>query len=368
MEWYQLENIDEVDSPALVLFAERIQENIRVLKSMIDDTNRLRPHIKTNKCSETAKLLINEGIFKFKCATIAEAEMLAMCNAKDVLLAYQPVGPRLERLIELVNTYPATKFSCLTDNKQSAQQINDACKKENVSINVFLDLDVGMHRTGIEPGDDALELYAFCATQSNIQPAGLHAYDGHLRQQDIGERTEACNKGFALVEQLRDKIIARNLPEPLIIAGGSPSFPIHAGRKEVECSPGTFIYWDKGYSMLCPEQPFVTAAVLITRVISLPGKNRICLDLGHKAVAAENELARRAFFLNATNLKPVGQSEEHLVLEAEDHHGFRVGDVLYAIPYHICPTVALYERSYVAENNRVTGEWKHMARDRRILH
>lgn len=368
LPWYQIKNINEIDTPALLLYPERIAENIRLLKSMIDDPMRLRPHIKTNKCMETVSMLISEGISKFKCATIAEAEMLAMCNAKDVLLAYQPVGPRIERLLEVIKTYPATKFSCVTDNMGTAQQIEDACARENIRLAVFIDLDVGMHRTGIEPGEGALELYAFCAAQKYIYPAGLHAYDGHLCGADLAERTVECNKSFAQVEELRDKIIARGLPEPLIVAGGSPSFPIHAGRKGIECSPGTFIYWDRQYSVSCPELAFLPAAVLITRVVSLPGETRVCLDLGHKAVASENEIFNRAYFLNAPNLTPAGQSEEHFMIEAGEHHGHKVGDVLYALPFHVCPTVALHERSYVVRDNRVIGEWKHIARDRRIVH
>jgi D-threonine aldolase len=365
MEWYQLKNIDAIDTPALVLYPARITENVRLLKSMIDDTSRLRPHVKTNKCRQTMELLMNEGIQKFKCATIAEAEALASCNANDVLLAYQPTLPRLQRLIALIKEYPATTFSCLLDNKTSAQQIATTCASENIVLKVYIDLDVGMHRTGIEPTQEALELYAYCASLPELEIMGLHAYDGHLRNKDIGERTIACDDAFEQVEQLKEKIIERRLPMPVIIAGGSPSFPIHARRKNIECSPGTFIYWDHGYSVLCPEQPFQPAAVLVTRVISLPGDTRLALDLGHKAVAAENDLQHRAFFLDA-NLTPLSQSEEHLVVDAGEHHGYQVGDVLYALPFHICPTVALYERAYVAENNSITGEWKNVARDRKI--
>lgn len=364
MEWYEIKNIDEIDTPALVLYPQRITENIRLLKSMVDDTSRLRPHVKTNKCRETMELMVNEGIEKFKCATIAEAETLASCNAKDVLLAYQPSLPRLQRLINLIKEYPDTTFSCLIDNKTSAQQIANACTNENIVLKIFIDLDVGMHRTGIEPSQ-ALELYAYCASLPSLQIEGLHAYDGHLRQKDISERTAACNAAFEQVEQLKEKIISQRLPVPVIIAGGSPSFPIHASRKEVECSPGTFIYWDHGYSVQCAEQAFLPAAVLVTRVISMPGGNRLTLDLGHKSVAAENDIAHRAFFLNA-NLTPLSQSEEHLVVDAGEHHGYSVGDVLYALPFHVCPTVALYERAYVAENNSLTGEWKNVARDRKI--
>lgn len=365
MEWYQLKNIDEIDTPALVLYPERIAENIRLLKGMVNDTQRLRPHVKTNKCRETMQMLINEGIEKFKCATIAEAELLAGCQAKDVLLAYQPSMARLHRLIKLIKEFPATTFACLVDNKTTAQQIAAACSAENIVMKLYIDLDLGMHRTGIEPGQQTLELYAYCDSLPSLQVMGLHAYDGHIRNKDIAERTVACDHAFEQVLQLKDKIMQQRLPVPVIIAGGSPTFPIHARRKDVECSPGTFIYWDHGYSLMCPEQPFLPAAVLVTRVISLPGVTRVALDLGHKSVAAENDLLHRAFFLD-DNFTPVSQSEEHLVVNAGEHHGYQVGDVLYALPYHVCPTVALYERAYVAENNSVIGEWMNAARDRKI--
>src|SRR4051812_5737911 len=110
--WYALENADTIDSPALVIFPERVKDNIRAALSIVDSPDVLRPHIKSSKISEMAVLLMDEGVSKFKCATIAEAEMLGMANAKDVLLAYQPVGPKLLRLLQLINAYPATSFSC----------------------------------------------------------------------------------------------------------------------------------------------------------------------------------------------------------------------------------------------------------------
>ncbi len=101
-----------------------------------------------------------------------------------------------------------------------------------------------------------------------------------------------------------------------IIAGGSPTFPIHARRaSDIQCSPGTFVYWDKGYGDQFPEQPFEPAALVVTRVISIRGETRLCLDLGHKSISAENELTKRVGFLNGPGLTPVGQSEEHLVVE-----------------------------------------------------
>jgi D-serine deaminase-like pyridoxal phosphate-dependent protein len=104
----------------------------------------------------------------------------------------------------------------------------------------------------------------------------------------------------------------------------------------------------------------------VSRVISLPAPGRLCLDLGHKSIAAENELSRRVSFLNAPDWKAIGQSEEHLVVSASEEHGHHPGDIVYGLPMHICPTVNLYERVYTIEEGRLTGEWKNTARDRKI--
>lgn len=365
MNWYTIQDIDRLDSPALVIFPDRVQKNIERAVSMTGDANRLRPHVKTHKTKEATRLMLGAGIKKFKCATIAEAEMLAQCNAPDVLLAYQPAGPKLQRFAELVNKYPATKYSCLVDNIGAAGKIAELFAAAGKTMPVFIDLNVGQNRTGIPPGEAAMELYEFCFYTKGISISGLHAYDGHIRNKDLGERTQACNEAFAKVEEMKKLLVQKGFA-PVIIAGGSPTYSIHCKRKEVECSPGTFVFWDKGYSDLCPEQPFESAAVLVTRVISLPDATRICLDLGHKSVAAENEITNRVFFPDASFLKPLGQSEEHLVLEAGAGHNFKVGDVLYGIPFHVCPTIALYERAITIEKGRITGEWKIVARDRKI--
>src|SRR4030095_12381676 len=100
--WFEIEDINELDSPALVVFPERVKHNIRLAIDMIGDVDRLRPHIKTNKSPAVVRLMLDAGISKFKGATIAEAERLAQCNAPDVLMAYQPLGPKLERFISLI--------------------------------------------------------------------------------------------------------------------------------------------------------------------------------------------------------------------------------------------------------------------------
>ena len=362
--WYHILNAAALDTPALVVYPARVRHNLARLTASLDDVGRLRPHVKTHKSREATRLTLAAGIRKFKCATIAEAEMLGQCQAPDVLLAYPPVGPKAGRFLELMRQYPATQFSCLVDNLDAARQLDALGASHDRTVAVFLDLNVGMNRTGIAPAA-ALGLYQQCAGLARLRVVGLHAYDGHLHDEDLAARTARCHAAFAPVAALAAQLRAAGFA-PVVVAGGTPTYPIHAARPGVECSPGTFIYWDGGYGRAFAEQPFRPAALVLSRVISLPTATTLCVDLGHKAVASESPLDQRVTFLNAPELRPIGHSEEHLVLAAEAGHGHRVGDVLYGLPHHICPTVALHERAITIEDGRATGEWRTAARDRTI--
>jgi D-serine deaminase-like pyridoxal phosphate-dependent protein len=365
-DWYRIQSVDQLDSPALVVYPERVKANIQLAIAMAGSLSRLRPHIKTHKSPDVTKLMLEAGIQKFKCATIAEAEMLAMTGAKDILLAYQPIGPKLKRFAALVLQYPQVKWACLVDNEEALQAMGAAFAAAGSTMPVYLDLNIGMNRTGITPGAAAFELYKSAASTIGVTPVGLHAYDGHIRDADFELRRQKCDEAFAAVMALKLALQKEGFDHIAVVAGGSPTFSVHCGRPDVECSPGTFIYWDKGYSDGCPEQGFLPAALVICRVVSLPAEGRLCLDLGHKSIAAENELARRVYFLNHPEWKAVGHSEEHLVVATADGHGYHPGEIIYGLPIHICPTVALYERVYTIEGGRLTGEWRNSARDKKI--
>lgn len=363
--WYEIANVEELPSPALIVYEERIQQNVRRMIEMVGDATRLRPHIKTHKIPELIAIQLDHGITKFKCATVAEAEMAANAGAPDMLVAYQLVGPNIARFISLCQKFPRTKFSCVVDNPVAIGQLSKAAAAANIQINVFLDLDIGQNRTGVAPGRDAHELYGLIAHSPNLLAAGLHAYDGHIHHTDVTQRAEACEAAFAPVTALRQKLEQDGLPVPTVVAGGTPTFPMHARRRDVECSPGTCVFWDAGYAHKVPDLPFVPAAVLLTRVVSKPTPNRLCLDLGHKAVASEMPHPR-VVFLNLQNPNPVVHSEEHLVLETPEAAAFQVGDVFYGIPWHVCPTVALHNEVAVARKGRVHGHWQVTARARAL--
>lgn len=364
-DWYHIRNISDIDSPVMVIYEERVRHNIDLLLQMAP-AERLRPHVKTHKCREVAELMLQAGLKKFKCATISEAEMLALAGAHDVLLAYQPLGPKLQRFIALIGKYPATKFSCLVDATQAATAIEAAAAQRGLRIPVFIDLNVGMNRSGIDPAQ-AYDLAMLCARSGGLQLAGLHAYDGHIHDASFEIRKQHCDAAFLPVAQLWQQLQNDGRKPLEVVAGGSPSFPVHLHREKVTCSPGTFVYWDANYERLLPEQPFLPAAVVVSRIISLPDDTSVCTDLGHKSVASENAMDKRVVFLNAPELKPVAHSEEHLVLQAAAGHGFRIGDVLYGLPFHICPTIALYENVVVVKEGAAGTEWKNSARDRKIF-
>jgi D-serine deaminase-like pyridoxal phosphate-dependent protein len=359
-------NFDQIDSPSLVVYPSLVRENIAEMIKMAGSVTRLRPHIKTHKTAEGIQLMQEQGIYKFKCATIAEAELLAINRSKDVLLAHQPVGVKIDRLIKLITTYPVTVFSTIVDDIEQAKAINLKLSNTAIHLNIYIDINVGMNRTGIAPNEAAIELYEYLHSATHLSFAGLHVYDGQHRQADPLQRELACDKAFEQVYQFIEKLEQKGFERPLIIAGGSPSFSIHAKKIDRECSPGTNIFWDHGYATICPEQHFTPALHIVTRVISKPSHNRVCLDLGHKAVASENEITKRVYFPSNIDLKPVGQSEEHLVMETEHADQYKVGDILIGIPYHICPTVALHETLIAIENDQVIGEWQVAARKRKI--
>ena len=213
-------------------------------------------------------------------------------------------------------------------------------------------------------------------------PGGLHAYDGHLRDPDLPVRRAQADAAFAQVRGLRDALQAEGLAVPRVVVGGTPTLPCHATRDEpdLELSPGTVVFWDAGYTAGLPDMDFLHAALLLTRVVSKPGGDRVTLDLGHKAVASEMPHPRvmligpglRTPDPGPWTLDPglpatfIGHSEEHLVFETPDAASLHVGDVLYGIPWHVCPTVALHGQAVIVRNGRAVDRWHVTARERMI--
>lgn len=363
--WYKITREAEISTPALVIYPDRIENNIGRMIKIAGGSERLRPHVKTHKMSGVVKLKIKQGITRFKCATLAEAEMVAQCGGQDIMLAMQPVGPHIERFFRLQKTYPRSRFSTLVDNEIIVEQIASMASSYNQETDLWLDINNGMNRTGIVPGKDALHLFLNISKVPLIKARGLHVYDGHIHESDPAERRIICERDYEPVTSLINSIQRSGLPFPEVVAGGTPTFPIHADRNHIETSPGTSVLWDSGYSANFPDLPFLHAAVVMTRIVSKPGGRLLCLDLGHKSIAAEMPHPRVSL-LNIVVNQYVSHNEEHLVIESPEADQWQPGDVLYGIPRHICPTVPRYKFAFAVRNGITEGEWQIDARDRMI--
>lgn len=375
--WHQVSNVEEIASPALLVYPDRIEQNLRLMVETVGgEVERLRPHVKTHKMAEVIAMQRKAGIDRCKCATLAEAELAAAAGVPDILLAYQPVGPNVGRLLSLQEKYPGTKLQAIVDNAGSLERLIEALAQRRSGdppLGVFIDLDCGMGRSGITPGETAVDLCRRLRRAKEVEFAGVHAYDGHIHDPQVETRDRRFADARNEVATFLGRLATEGIPVARIVGGGSPTFPWHArlaaGLSEIpyECSPGTTLLWDAGYSAHHPDLPYQVAAVLLARVLSKPGDGRVCLELGHKAVAAENPLGNRVRFPALPDAVPVSQSEEHLVLETSRASSLAVGDPVYGIPWHICPTVALHQEAVVIREGRMTGErWEIRARNRRI--
>jgi D-serine deaminase-like pyridoxal phosphate-dependent protein len=360
--WLRSHQLDQVRSPALLVDPDRVRANTARMIAIAGGAERLMPHVKTHKSAAITRIQQEAGIQRFKCATLSEAAMLGRCGVAEVLIAMQPAGPMADGVAELAREFPGISWSVLADDEEVLPGLARACRGLSQPLGVMVDLNVGMDRTGVRPGDKAFRLYERIASTEGLRALGLHAYDGHIVARDLSERLAASDAAFepvtALAKRLREAGHA-----PRIIAGGTPTFPAHARRAGVTLSPGTCVLWDAGYESKLPDLHFEPAAALLTRVISKPGEDRICLDLGHKAVASEMPQPRVVFpELGDAELGP--HSEEHLVARTAEAGRFRVGDSLIGIPWHICPTVALHAEYVVAKDGKEAGRWRVDARDR----
>lgn len=365
---YTINDPSALLSPSLVIFRDVVESNVDAMIRIAGSADRLRPHVKTHKMPAMVRLLEAKGIHKHKCATIAEAEMVAAAGGRDALLSYPLVGPNLPRFAALIDTYPETTFRATVDDPDAACSLSEAMgTSPRKVLPVLVDINIGMGRTGIDP-ERADDLANLIDELPGLEFDGIHAYDGQVRDTDLAARARTVQPGTDATLALRDRLQANGLAVHRLVMGGTPSFSVHAGLDQpgVECSPGTCTLHDVGYKLLCPDLPFEPAALLLTRVISHPGPDRLCLDLGYKAVASDPAMAARLTLVELPEAPVVVHSEEHVVVQTPRAGDYLVGRAMLAIPGHICPTSALHRQAYVVAGGELVDLWEITARDRVI--
>lgn len=366
---YAFEGSENIISPALVYYRDIIIENTRKTIEMAHGAEHLWPHVKSHKAAEVIRLSIEEKITRFKCATIAEAEMCASCGADAVVVAYPLVGPNIGRFIRLSAAYPDVHFYAIGDSVQALEALGEAAGKSGCIVDVLVDVNMGMDRTGVAIS----ELETFCERISNIGGIalkGFHCYDGNRTEHVYAERKEASEPvDQALLSAVTN--IRKVQPEAdIMILGGTPSFPCHLEFPNAYFSPGTLFINDYGYSEKFPDLSFTPGAAILTRVVSLPKKGQFTLDLGYKGIAAD-PAGTRGLLLGLENYEELFQSEEHWTYRMKPGYEDEcpnIGEEFFVIPTHVCPTSALYPAAVVVEDGKIADEWQITARNRKITY
>ena len=357
-KYYEIENPDKIVTPSLLFYPNIIEENIiQALQYVHNNPLRLRPHIKTFKNKNILQLLQKYKINQVKTATITETKLAAAVGIKDILFAQQPTIAKLNLIIDLIKTFPEIHFSILIDNENTLKQINHFAQLHNITIHFYLDINTGMNRTGHLINEQLQQFLQNLIIYKNLSCKGFHLYDGHYKNIDWKLRTHEC---LNIMDTLNHFLIDSNIKNGELIYGGSATFYFYSQFSNVVCSPGTFVLWDKNYSTNLPELNFKYAAVLLSTVISKPNKDYICIDLGHKSVASENPINQRVHILNIDGLEPISQSEEHFVFKNTLNLDIPIGTVLYIVPFHICPTVNLYNQALIIKENKIINYWEIM--------
>ena len=372
MDWtscnYPLHDADRIASPSLLIFEEILDANIQTMLDIAARPDRLRPHCKTHKIDKIVRKFVDLGVTKHKAATLAECDMLARAGATDVLLAYNLVGPNIERFVKLVQAYPQVTFSATVDHPAPLRQWDLAMTKAGVTAHAVLDIDPGRNRTGVGLNEQAVELCQQIQASRSLQLGGFHLYDGHRHESDVAERRRLVMDFWEQTRGFIRDLARQGIDVPKVICGGTPTFPIYAEIDDplIELSPGTCTYHDAGYGEKFPDlNAFRPAALVFTRVISRPTANRVTLDLGTKAVASDPAMGQRVVFPRLPKATQVLQNEEHLVLETEEADQFSPGDWLLGIPRHVCPCSVLYSSASVIRDGKLVDEWEITARNRR---
>jgi len=369
---YALDDTSNTASPALIYYRDIILANIKRTIETAEGADRLWPHVKSHKTAEMIRMQVGMGITRFKCATIAEAEMTVKAgggalHALHIMLAYPLVGPNITRFLRLAANHTQAIFYAIGDDFRQLGVLSHEAGKIGTKINVLVDVDVGMHRTGV-PIEKLEEFYERAGTLKNIVLKGLHCYDGHLHDSDFNARKAKTEEIDREVLKIQESLTKKYLDCSLLVMGGTPTFPCRAGKSNMYLSPGTCFIGDWGYYKKFPDMAFPPGAAILARVVSHPTENTFTIDLGYKGIASD-PAGDRGTIAGMEEAKPLFQSEEHWVFSLPDGQSLpAIGSDCYVIPTHVCPTSALYSHIEIAHDGRISGEWQVSARNRRITY
>jgi len=359
-------HVRDLDTPALLIDLDVMERNLQRAADYAKTHGlRLRPHTKTHKIPALARRQLELGAVGLTVAKVGEAEVMLSAHPPELLVAYPTIGRvKLERLVEVARR---TRVTVALDSVQAARQLADAARQGRVEFAVLAEIDVGLGRVGVTPGDELIQLIRALQRLPYLTYEGIAFYPGHIKTLDEeGQlQIEALDKLLAsTVERLR-----REGLEPQIISGGSTPtlYHSHRIRNLTEIRPGTYIFNDRNTWLGGACRLEDCAASILVTVVSTARPGQVIVDGGSKTFSSDR-------------LTPVAEVSFGYVVEApgavftrmNEEHGFidvrragvelSVGDRLRIIPNHICTAVNLHERVYGVRGEQVEVVWEVAAR------
>jgi D-serine deaminase-like pyridoxal phosphate-dependent protein len=352
---YEIPDVNNLLTPALLIYRDYVRSNIEATLRMLGgDPNRWRPHIKTAKLESVVAAYVQAGIKQFKCSTTLELLTACRAGAKDVLFAMAATGKNADRVKQISADFPGVRVSVLIETEAQVRAWL------NNGIGVFLDLNSGMNRTGL----DASGVSAIMQLARTLGPSfrGLHWYDGHVSMADMDSRRLAAFDSYAHLSKLIDQMEAAGIAIGEVITSGTPAAPLgieypgfHNRHFIHRVSPGTVVYNDLSSLKQLPDFGYRPAALVVATVMSHPLSNVVTCDAGHKSVGVDSGVPNCAV-LGHPELTPLKPSEEHLPLEvAAGNAAPEIGSKLYLLPKHICPTVNNFDFAVLIEDGQIAG-------------
>lgn len=346
-------------TPALAIYPAIVRHNIQcMIRALGGEPSRWRPHLKTVKLEAMMKLVVDAGVTTAKCATTLELLTACRSGFSDVLVAYPHSGRNAQRVASIAAEFPGVRISALVESDAQVEQWT------GTAVELFIDINPGMNRTGIERDHpEAIRQVAFRIRSEGLVFRGLHFYDGNSTEPDFAERTQRAQARYAELLGVASFLENAGIPVPEIVTAGTPALPcvipyepLWKGSFRHQVSPGTVVYNDSSSLKQLPaEYGFQPAVIVISRVISHPKTGVVTCDAGHKSVSVDSGVPN-CLVLGHPGLEAQKPSEEHLPFALRDSSPAPgIGDALYLLPRHVCPTVNNFDRAALVENGAVTS-------------
>lgn len=351
------DRVDTLDTPSMIADLDLVEANIKKLMDKLLPTGLdIRPHLKTTKSAILAGKMVKAGAKGGCVAKVSEAEVIAAAGFDDLFITCEIIGPaKVQRLVELYRKH--RKIRIVVDSEAGATAIDEALAKAGIDepISVLIDLDVGLHRTGVLPGDPAMTLAQHVQSLKHLKLIGLHGYEGHLQHlHDKEDRKSQCLQSMETLTTTADVLRKAGFNIEVVTTGGTGTAEFCATVPGVtELQPGSFIFMDTDYRNAVGTF-YSNSLTILSTVLSKQGPRSVTIDSGLKSLTTDSGLAE----CKDPRYTYGVLGDEHGSLSWEEGTpALSVGDRVEMVPSHIDPTVNLHDFYYAHRGGVIEEIW-----------